>query len=163
LAREEARPFDHYAYTSPVSGERSPLASGLEPFVVGAFQIDPEGAVTTPLDPADAAVARVRAAVDGLWSVNEKDDVARSSELKKLETLGYLSGGKDEGEDADRQAPGTTAGCAEPGGEERQEQAAPEAPAPAREREQIGAFDALQSLNRAADVRAERKQKGARV
>src|SRR5262249_42232551 len=73
LAREEARPFDQYAYTSPVSGERSPLASGLEPFVVGAFQLDPEGVLTTPLDPNAAAVARVRTVVSGLWAKKDAD------------------------------------------------------------------------------------------
>src|SRR5206468_577289 len=64
LAREEGRPFEHYAYVSPATGERSPLASGLEPFVVGAFQIDPEGVVTTPLDEPSDAGQRVRAAVE---------------------------------------------------------------------------------------------------
>lgn len=161
LAREEARPFEHYAYSSPATGERSPLASGLEPFVVGAFQIDPEGEFTTPLEPGHVAAARVRAAVNDLWSAKDKDDVAReSSELKKLETLGYLSGRENEAVDRERQAPGTTRALAGPGVEEGQERAAPEAREPSRE---IGAFGALQSLNRAGDDRAGRKQKVARV
>ncbi len=140
LAREEARPFDHYAYTSPVSGERSPLASGLEPFVIGAFQVDPEGEVTTPFEPGDSAVARVRAVVRSVWHPDE----SLASELPR---------------DGVKQAPGTTRALAGPGVEAREERAAPEAP----EREQIGAFDALESLNRAAYDRAERKQKVARV
>ncbi len=167
LAREEARPFDHYAYTSPVSGERSPLASGLEPFVIGAFQVDPESAFTTPLEPGDVAVARVRSVVDGLWARSDKDDLSRAhNELGKLRSLGYVDGGvrADESADQARQAPGTTRALSGPDAK----------PAPAiapqqelrdatREREEIGAFDALQSLNRAADDRAERKQKVARV
>ncbi|HKA15477.1 MAG TPA: hypothetical protein VKH41_10710, partial [Myxococcota bacterium] len=167
LAREEARPFDHYAYTSPVSGERSPLASGLEPFVIGAFQVDPEGDVTTPLDAAAAAATRVRAAVAGLWPARGADKKDERAPAK----LGALASGRvDELAAAppeERQAPGTTRALAGPGVKEQEERerAAPEAPAPAiaRERDQIGAFEALQSLNRAADDRAERKQKVARV
>ena len=163
LAREEARPFEDYAYSSPATGERSPLVSGLEPFVVGAFQVDPEGEVATPLEPADAAVARVRAAVSGLWSTNDKDDIAReSSERKELGALGYVQGGGRDDETAarDRQAPGTTRALAGPGVGAREERAASEEKKPSS---QIGAFDALQSLNRSADDRAGRKQKVARV
>src|SRR5206468_12656715 len=167
LAREEARPFDHYAYTSPVSGERSPLASGLEPFVVGAFQVDPEGEVTTPLDPAAAAAARVRAAGAGLWPAGGAD---KKDERAPAQLGALVSGRVDALADAaqgERQAPGPTRALAGPGvkAQEERERGAPEAPAPtiARERGQIGAFEALQSLNRAADDRAERKQKVARV
>jgi signal transduction histidine kinase len=163
LAREEARPFEHYAYTSPATGERSPLASRLEPFVVGAFQIDPEGAFSTPLEPADVAVARVRAVVGGVW----QSGGGAPSERATLRLGKLLAEKKDEGALAQRsnQAPGTTRALAGPGLEDREPQALPgaAAPAPAREREPIGAFDALESLNRAAGDRAERKQKVASV
>ena len=145
LAREEARPFDDYAYSSPATGARSPLASGLEPFVVGAFQVDPEGTLTTPLEPSDAAVARVRSAASGLWAAGareEKDELAPPAQ-------------------AAAQAPGTTRALAGPGVKSDQ-RVLPEAPAPARERE-IGAYDALESLNRAVDDRAVRKQKVAQL
>ena len=102
LAREEARPFQDYAYSSPATGARSPLASGLESFVIGAFQIDPEGKLSTPLEPADVAVARVRAAVDGLWAAGareEKDEGAAPPGLAQ----------------AAAQAPGTTRALAGPG------------------------------------------------
>ena len=145
LAREEARPFEDYAYSSPATGARSPLASGLEPFVVGAFQVDPEGTLTTPLEPSDAAVARVRSAASGLWAAGareEKDEAAAPAQ-------------------AAAQAPGTTRALAGPGVKSDQ-RVLPEAPAPARERE-IGAYDALESLNRAVDDRAVRKQKVAQL
>ena len=146
LAREEARPFEDYAYSSPATGARSPLASGIEPFVVGAFQIDPEGKLTTPLEPADVAVARVRSAVDGLWPAGSREKRDEADALP---------------EQAAAQAPGTTRALGGPGVKE-QVQAAAEAPAPPRKGE-IGAFDALESLNRAVDDRAERKQKVAQV
>jgi signal transduction histidine kinase len=145
LAREEARPFEDYAYASPATGARSPLAAGLEPFVVGAFQIDPEGRLTTPLDPADAAVARVRAALDGLWAAGANEEKDEGAAARQAAT----------------QAPGTTRALGGPGVKE-EPQAIPEAPAPLRKRE-IGAYDALESLNRAADDRAARKQKVAQV
>jgi signal transduction histidine kinase len=146
LAREEARPFQDYAYSSPATGARSPLASGLEPFVIGAFQIDPEGKLTTPIEPADASLARVRDAVDGLWAVGAREKKDEADALP---------------EQAAAQAPGTTRALGGPGVKEGA-RALPEAPAPARKGE-IGAFDALESLNRAADDRAVRKQKVAQV
>src|SRR5215813_2304951 len=62
LAAEEARPFGHYGFTWTPPGQvggavavaRSPLS---EPqaldFVVGHFQVDPDGSVHTPLAPRD--------------------------------------------------------------------------------------------------------------
>ncbi|TMA33640.1 MAG: HAMP domain-containing histidine kinase [Deltaproteobacteria bacterium] len=135
--------------------------------MVGAFQVDPEGEVTTPLDPAAAAAARVRAAVAGLWPAGGAD---KKDERAPAQLGALVSGRVDALADAaqgERQAPGTTRALAGPGlkAQEERERGAPEAPAPtiARERGQIGAFEALQSLNRAADDRAERKQKVARV
>jgi len=52
LEREEERPFEEYRYYLGDSGRRSPLARGsAEDFVVGGFQIDPDGSVHTPLRP----------------------------------------------------------------------------------------------------------------
>jgi signal transduction histidine kinase len=175
LAREEARPFEHYAYYVPVSGERSPLAAGLEPFVVGAFQLDPEGAVTTPLessreragdsrntpqnkDADQLAARRVRRAVDGLWSSN-----AAGAALRADEKLGKKEGLPSE-EHAKRdtvQAPGTTRVVSGPGVGFRQERAAEEVAL--EEPESRNAYDVLESLNRAVDDRAERKQKVAQA
>ena len=46
LEREEARPFEHYRFYVSAPDQRSPLADAQsEAFVVGAFQIDPDGSV----------------------------------------------------------------------------------------------------------------------
>lgn len=59
LAAEEARPFEHYRfYVSPEG--RSPLAEPDDDFVIGAFQIDPDGSVHTPMRPRDEDAARRR-------------------------------------------------------------------------------------------------------
>ncbi len=62
LAGEEARPFDAYRfYPSGEPPDRSPLAAAPSmPFVVGYFQIDPDGSFHTPRVPRniDVAVAR---------------------------------------------------------------------------------------------------------
>ena len=68
LRREEERPFDHYRYfvlpsntlSSALELERSPLAElPVDPFVVGYFQIEPDGSVTSPLRP-DGSEAEMR-------------------------------------------------------------------------------------------------------
>src|SRR5262249_41159019 len=66
LAREEERPFGQYRYTYAPPGQlgnavavtRSPLADppALD-FVVGPFQIDPDGSLHTPLRPDDGEAA----------------------------------------------------------------------------------------------------------
>src|SRR5579862_1291573 len=62
LAREEERPFGQYGFYYAPPGQlagqptvaRSPLAEPPElPFVVGYFQIDPDGSLHTPLRPRD--------------------------------------------------------------------------------------------------------------
>src|SRR2546423_8660532 len=70
LTREEGRPFGEYGfvYTPPggLPGElvRSPLSQPPAlPFVVGYFQIDPEGTVRTPLRPR----GEEREAIAGDW------------------------------------------------------------------------------------------------
>lgn len=65
LRREEDRPFGHYRYlarpdeaTGDAAPRRSPLAGPLEPFVVGPFQLAPDGQASSPLWPDDLALAR---------------------------------------------------------------------------------------------------------
>ena len=67
LRREEERPFEHYRTfvlpARPISAafelERSPLAElPTDPFVVGHFQIEPDGSVTSPLGAKDPEAAR---------------------------------------------------------------------------------------------------------
>lgn len=94
LRREEDRPYAHYRYlflpdNMPAAlgvYERSPLADPpVEPFVLGSFQLSPNGVFETPLwpredvqkgllnawDPADdlrQRVADLRETVEGLWA-----------------------------------------------------------------------------------------------
>ena len=179
LAREEERPVEHYA-PAPGGGAPAPLASGLEPFVVGAFQVDLQGVVTTPLEPAAdetarVAAARVRRVVGGLWANGadafgaapprarrgegpKRDDAA----LAKRENAGRLEAEPQTKESGVlEQAPGTTRALSGPGVEAADELA--EAERPERQREARNAFDLLESLNRSADYRAERKQKVAQA
>ncbi len=77
LAAEEQRPFGHYEreYTPP--GEppgavaRSPLADPPAlPFVIGYFQLDPDGSMRLPADrpPQQAAPTEISRAVDTYWA-----------------------------------------------------------------------------------------------
>lgn len=89
LRTEEERPFEHYRYfylrEEDATLTRSPLADlPEEPFVVGHFQVDAEGAVSTPLvdgelvptpvngwEPSQSlhdAVTTIRGVVDHRWS-----------------------------------------------------------------------------------------------
>ena len=163
LAREEARPVEHYAFYLPGGVERSPLAGELEPFVVGAFQQDDDGAlraVGEPRDPAlagargdwppaetrRAAIARVKEAVNELWSRNAGEDLDASDRPRELGRAN---------EAPERQAPGTTRALAGPG----VDPAAPAAEGKLAKKESSSAYDVLQSLNRAGAERSDRKQK----
>ena len=88
LAREEERPFDHYEFYyapaeqvgGPVAVARSPLAHLPDrPFVVGYFQIDPDGSFHTPLEPRD----EVRARGAGDWPPPD-EVLARVAQLAQL-------------------------------------------------------------------------------
>ena len=67
LSREEERPFGHYRFYFTPEGAvigvgalaRSPLADPPDrDFVVGYFQVDPDGSVHSPLRPRDEEAAR---------------------------------------------------------------------------------------------------------
>src|SRR5512135_224246 len=75
LTREEERPFGQYSYDYAPQGQdgdalvRSPLAGPPNlPFILGYFQIDPDGGLETPLQPKGADESQAspvtRAAVD---------------------------------------------------------------------------------------------------
>jgi signal transduction histidine kinase len=137
LEREEERPFEEYRYYLVDSGRRSPLArGGGEDFVVGAFQIDPDGSVHTPLRPRDAQAARTR----GDWP--PPPEIERRIEIVtglaratwRAETTAAVTGSAAQ-QSAPRQAPGN----------------------------ETTAYEVLRSLNRAGESRAERKQKIARA
>jgi signal transduction histidine kinase len=108
VEREEARPFGHYQFyfrpegkvagTVPVA--QSPLARTPGPgFVVGHFQIDPDGSWSTPLQPPDAEAAsrsgdwkpspevsqvvnEIERAVGGFWRSNRVEAPAESDRFE---------------------------------------------------------------------------------
>jgi len=147
LAAEEERPFGEYSaeYLPQVqeggAGGRSPLAAPPSlPFVVGYFQIDPDGSLHTPLrEPAAAAAALV-------------------SQLDRT-VVPYLRGTADAAPARGRtapapQAPGTTVTVRN----EPQAYGNMEAPASSGA---ASVFDALRALNKGAEQRAGRQAKTA--
>ena len=158
LAEEEARPFEHYRfYAAP--DRRSPLAAIGEDFVVGAFQVDPDGSVHTPLRPRD----RERAEARGDWPPSDPvllaiERVTRvASETWKDEVGGKAQDvSKREAKKDARQDPGTTRPIAGPlASKAGKEGAAFDAEAG----DEDNVYDVLQRFNRGADARAQRKQK----
>jgi signal transduction histidine kinase len=169
LAREEARPFEHYAFYLR-SGERSPLSHpGEEPFLVGAFQVDPDGDVHTPLRPREVDTARARgdwpaepgreeaigrivAAVASAWQEEEVAPLAAAAQEKG--DLGAFA------DDAGEQAPGATLALG--GRLAKKRAAAADLEIDARAEpvvEQEGVYEILRQLNRGAGVRSDRRRK----
>ena len=173
LAREEARPFEHYASTRWPPTQRSPLADPPEhDFVVGAFQIDPDGSVHTPLQPADLAAARARGDWPPAPEVERRiEEVARLVEetwrgerdaaLPDAHAAGREGSPADAGAQAaaaggKRQDPGTT----QPVGGLLAGRSLDEAKSGAAlADDDANVYEALQRLNRGAEERAARKQK----
>jgi signal transduction histidine kinase len=164
VRREEERPFGHYDfyYVPDVvsSGRpavaRSPLSSlPEEPFVLGYFQIDPDGSLHSPLVPRESVVARAL----GDWAYSDEIDRA----VRKVEAVaGALPpprGGpalkKERAELA--QAPGTTRVLERSAGAERREASAGEAGAERGGEARVDAFRAIRSLNRGAEARGARR------
>ncbi|HVN40357.1 MAG TPA: HAMP domain-containing sensor histidine kinase [Myxococcota bacterium] len=142
LAREEARPAAHYHFYL-ADGGRSPLASApAEPFVVGGFEIDTDGAIHTPLEPDDVAAVEAGYPEPELAS---RDDAAKRVMAKTAAATP---------KSVAPQPPGTTQSLSP---------ALPEAPAPQAGaepvRDESTAYDVLQRFNRVGLERAERKQK----
>ena len=133
VAREEARSVD--AWRADSDDRLASLPE--EPFVLGYFQVEPDGRLSTPLAPRDTAALRVAAAWFEARELRDEAD-------RRVEA----------------QAPGTTVQLGErdplrargdPGA------GAPAAGAPKASTE--SAYEALQSLNRGASVRAARERK----
>jgi signal transduction histidine kinase len=161
LEQEEARPFEDYRFyragTGAAEGSRSPLSHlPAADFVLGYFQIDPDGSFHTPLRPRD--LERARRAGD--WP--PPPDVARAvarleSEVPPLfRRRSPLTAPRDAGARAAAPPEGARVGAAFA-------QRRASAPRPAREEEREAAdpdaYQVLESLNRAAALRAERQQK----
>jgi signal transduction histidine kinase len=177
LEDEEARPFEQYRFYAVAPDQRSPLAElPAHDFVIGAFQIDPDGSVHTPLRPADLAAARARGdwppdpeverrieritrLVEETWRSGLADAEAELGAREDAHAAGREGAGKDAGAKtaaAKRQDPGTTRPVGGLLGDAPLDSAAA-AGAPADDSENV--YQAIQRLNRGAEQRAERKQK----
>ena len=159
LRREEDRPFAHYRYLArpddPVGPPwvRSPLADPLEKFVVGPFQVEPDGRITTPLWPDDERLARVFAGWQESAADRERADrvlgpirrafPSRPLQVQILPPTMALSVGKETGQRA-----GTTVEL----------NAEPVNP-PELKKESSFPLEVLEKLNRGASSRADRGSK----
>jgi signal transduction histidine kinase len=154
LEREEARPFEDYRFyvERGAALDRSPLSRApSEPFVVGAFQIDPDGTLHTPLEPRDTARARAR----GDWPPD-------GDTLQRIARVRALAGALPERPRRQRKPVVLARDMSDEGGASSLSSARP-APPPEPEEasrdDSASAYDVLDSLNRAASLRAQRKQK----
>jgi signal transduction histidine kinase len=149
LAPEEERPFGHYGFTYVPPGQlggavtvtRSPLADlpALD-FVVGYFQVDPDGSLHTPFRPRPGEASEWRPTADAL---------ERIARIERTVGGQWHAGGPGAGRDlVARPLPGTTMALA--------------AAAPAREEEAPAvesAYDAFQALNKGVEQRSDRQAK----
>ncbi len=147
---EETRPFGHYRfhYVPPnVAGgryavTRSPLAeSGLPPFVIGYFELQPDGSIRGPQTPRETELGHERQD----WNPDRADDPIERIRSIVGEALAGARGGRPLAASGLPQAPGTTRLMPE---EESPQAAAGDAP-PEQE-----ALQALLALNRGAGERA---------
>jgi signal transduction histidine kinase len=156
LAAEEERPFGQYGheYTPPGQAPGTPVRSPLAespalPFVIGYFQVDPDGSVRSPLlpqgvdDPSSmlhlsprekAAVAEIERTVGDYWRAGGNARVRHRARNEQApgSTL-----------DLDASIPATQAA---PRDEKKTEGT-------------VSAYDALRSLNKGAEQRADRQTK----
>ena len=149
VQQEESRPFGHYRfyYVPPnVAGgryavTRSPLADGdPPPFVVGYFELQPDGSIRSPRAPRDPELARERRDWDPARGDDSIEKVRRIVGALAAARLRQRSGG------GMPQAPGTTRLMAD---EAAAEGAGPDAAPHAAE-----ALQALLALNRGVGNRA---------
>lgn len=152
LEREEARPFAEYAfYFAPETGKKSGPVEAISPlaqlpredWLVGYFQINPDGSFQTPHQPLD----RDRAQREGDWLPDP--EVATRVKLLEDAVAGYWSGSfaaeLPATRDAEEQRAGTTV------------ELAPKRALLESSSDTFSAYDALSSLNRGAEQRRERK------
>jgi len=160
LEQEEARPFSAYRVPSAdAASGRSPLADPPSlPFVVGYFQIDPDGSLHTPQAPSEAgpeATRELETTLRAAWAGSE-----RVPEIPATRAAGIA----DERKPA---SPGLFDVLISPGvtpllAEDVMPEAALEAKAEQDVEEEASKKDSFalyRSLNRAEERRAERKQK----
>ncbi len=167
LRREEDRPFEHYRFyaTLDESGgghaARSPLSAPPEAsYVVGYFQIDPDGSFHSPLVPRDLAAAAARGDWPGAPEIaGEVAALERIVDrgLRGAATRAAAESSVGRGDFA--QAPGSTLDLL------RKESAAGKAaqesagPAESKAREKLDIYRVLSSLNRGVTSRDQRQAK----
>jgi two-component sensor histidine kinase len=100
LRREEDRPFEHYRFfyipegsdVNSIELSPSPLAQlSEEAFIVGYFQVDPDGAIASPLVPRNTALAETIAG----WSPSAEVE-ARVARVQSMVELQWESRHEDE-------------------------------------------------------------------
>lgn len=164
LRAEEERPFEHYRFyeaeASAGSAILSPLARPPErPFVVGYFQIDPDGSIQLPERPRDLEQARRR----GHWPPTPEVEraIARTEAIVRR----YWTERSAVRSDALGQAPGSTLHEEKTRPAQSRELLAPSLQGTSRAApdEGVSVYHALQKLNRALEDRAERRQKVAQA
>jgi signal transduction histidine kinase len=146
VQEEESRPFGHYRffYVPPnVTGghyalTRSPLAdAALPPYVVGYFEVEPDGSLRSPRIPREPELAQQR----GEWEPQPGDTSA--DEMRQRVDAALEAANLRRAVIGPPQAPGTTRLQADATGP-------PEAPA---DGEDLESYRALLALNRASDER----------
>lgn len=152
LRREEDRPFAHYRFlaraddpAATAAWVRSPLAEPLEPFVLGAFQVAPDGGFSTPLWPEDEKWAAALVGWQPDPEAERRRDLVRESVrgfFLQRPPLPTLADAKEKPQQ-EKQRAGTTVALSEP----------------KLERVDSGPLQLLEKLNRGADARQERSSK----
>jgi len=166
LRAEEERPFVHYRFDAFAGaggaggGSPSPLAApASQPYVVGYFQIDPNGSFSTPSSAASAAEPSPpldgRPAAQGELSPGDLEAIV----TRGLRVVADPS--PDTGASADlEQLPGTTRELEKALGEKQELREADKAVSgKAKARRQVSPYEALQALNKGALSRSERQVK----
>jgi signal transduction histidine kinase len=169
LSREEERPFGHYrfyyrpegAVTGVGSLARSPLADPPDrDFVIGYFQVDPDGSVHSPLRPRDEEAGR--APGDYRPTPAALRSAARTLEVVTAYWARARAAPGKPATPGPEQAPGTTVSLLEERRDAeraRSDDVGERETAKAKREELASAYDAIQSLNRGALGRASRSQK----
>jgi signal transduction histidine kinase len=157
LAREEERPFGHYRFTYTPPGQlggavavtRSPLAEPpADDFVVGYFQVDPDGSLHSPLRPREDERARL-----GLEVQPTAEALTRIAELERTIGSVWRATATAPPDVAVRPSPGSTVALA-PAAKASQPAGRSDVGAPV-----ASSYDALEALNKAVEQRAERQAK----
>ncbi len=146
LRDEERRPAAHYGFYIDAASTRSPLNElPQRPFVLGYFQIDGEGKVTSPHRPTDEAAARNR----GDWSESTRVTERLFRIESVLEGLRTVRSEKEESIDTRvAQSPGSTQTLQEVGMLAKRKVKRSEADLPAaNEAEDSSLYSALEQLN----------------